>query len=122
MKPNAGLQKKSFSLPYHGGEIWCEHLDGMTAELAVSKLEGDLAQLTRPSTSTRIALNVQETPIEPSLIDAISSAFFLKRPTRVAFVGVDAKNRRRFQRELEGAAFPMAFFDDFEEAKQWLIP
>lgn len=25
----AGMNKKSFELPYNGGTIWCEHLDGM---------------------------------------------------------------------------------------------
>jgi len=28
-KYKLGLKKKSFSLSYNGGEIWCEHLDSL---------------------------------------------------------------------------------------------
>ena len=39
----AGVKKKSFILPYAGGEIWFEHLDGIYqyTELAIEKLCAD---------------------------------------------------------------------------------
>lgn len=38
----AGVKKKSFILPYAGGEIWFEHLDGIYqyTEFALEKLRG----------------------------------------------------------------------------------
>ena len=46
-----GARKKSFLLPFAGGEIWFEHLDGMDryTELAVQKLRADAAIFRRPS-------------------------------------------------------------------------
>ena len=38
-----GLNKKSFSMFFGGGEIWFEHLDGLydRTDLAIEKLEKD---------------------------------------------------------------------------------
>lgn len=42
-----GVKKKTFILPYNGGEIWFEHLDGMYqyTELVREKLKKDYALL-----------------------------------------------------------------------------
>ena len=46
-----GVKKASFSLPYRGGEIWFEHLDGMYqyTELVLKKLRSDSAAFLAPS-------------------------------------------------------------------------
>ena len=46
-----GVKKKSFILPYNGGEIWFEHLDGMYqyTELVREKLKKDSEQFLQPS-------------------------------------------------------------------------
>lgn len=46
-----GYKKKSFVLPYNGGEIWFEHLDGIYGyeQLVLQKLAGDVPRFSRPS-------------------------------------------------------------------------
>ena len=46
-----GVRKKSFILPFAGGEIWFEHLDGIYqyTELAIEKLRTDTETFRRPS-------------------------------------------------------------------------
>ena len=46
-----GYLKKSFSMPFHGSEIWFEHLDGIydNEELVTEKLQRDAENFSRPS-------------------------------------------------------------------------
>lgn len=46
-----GVKKESFVLPFAGGEIWFEHLDGIYqyTDLAVQKLRADAEIFRRPS-------------------------------------------------------------------------
>ncbi|MGN0179763.1 MAG: hypothetical protein ACI4DY_10035 [Monoglobaceae bacterium] len=46
-----GAEKKSFALPFRGGEIWFEHLDGMYqyTELVLGKLKNDSYTFLLPS-------------------------------------------------------------------------
>ena len=61
-----GLKKKSFSLFYNGGEIWCEHLDSLYGdkELLKQKFEHDLIQISRPSASSFIAVVLDESAVD----------------------------------------------------------
>ena len=42
---------------------------------------------------------------------------------KAAIVGCSKKNRRAFEKSLQAAniSYPVAFFRDFEKAKEWLI-
>ena len=60
-----GVRKKSFILPFAGGEIWFEHLDGIYqyTELVIEKLRTDAAIFRRPSSPGYIAFVLDETVI-----------------------------------------------------------
>lgn len=122
-----GARKKSFALPYRNGEIWFEHLDGMYqfSELALEKLISDSRVFLLPSKPARIGFVLSETEITDALVSRM--AWLLcqtqKRFDRVCFIGADKQTKKRLQCALAGKQpFFMAFIDDFECAKEWLIP
>lgn len=71
-----GVRKKSFILPFAGGEIWFEYLDGIYqyAELAIQKLRADTAVFRRPSAPGYITFVLDETRITEELISEIADA------------------------------------------------
>ena len=119
----SGLNKKSFSLPYNGGEIWCEHLDSLCdkRELLLEKFRKDLVMIAKPSTSSFIAVNLDETDVDRELIDTIFYAFLsMKKSIRnVVFVGLSPE-MKRYAKRLS-ADFVVNCLDDFEKAKEWLL-
>lgn len=120
-----GLNKKSFSMFFNGGEIWFEHLDGLYehTNLALEKLENDYLQFKRPSLPSLIAFNIDDTLVSDELLNAIAEKLTngTKRFTRVTFVGADKTVKRKLKKLLYGAGFALKFIDDFEKAKQWLV-
>ncbi len=74
-----GARKKSFLLPFAGGEIWFEHLDGVDryTELAVQKLRADAVIFRRPSSSGYIAFVLDETRITDELISEVADALLM---------------------------------------------
>ena len=120
-----GVRKKSFILPFAGGEIWFEHLDGIYqyAELAIQKLRADTAVFRRPSAPGYITFVLDETRITEELITEISDALITpgKRFMRVAFVGADRLSCKRLKKILCGHGFAIRFFDGIEPAKEWLL-
>lgn len=121
----AGVKKKSFILPYAGGEIWFEHLDGIYqyTELAVEKLRKDTVTFRRPSSPGYITFVLDETMITDELISEIADALTDpgKRFMRAAFVGADALSRKRLKKLLYGHGFAIKFFDGIEPAKEWIL-
>lgn len=124
----SGLNKQSFALPFRGGMIWCEHLDSLFSrgDLAIAKLERDQPSFLRPSGASQMALAVAQTDVSDALLDAIAQALTqpCKRFQRVAVVGMNRRCQRALERRLrkQGAAFALYFTEDFEQAKEWLIP
>lgn len=122
-KYEKGLNKKSFSVYFNGGEIWAEHLDSLEdkEELVISKFTEDLKVIAKPSTSSFIAINLDETVVTDNIMKLIvDSLINLNKPLRkVVFVGLDSK----FKRYIKKQSFPfqVACIDDFEKAKEWLI-
>lgn len=122
-----GVRKQSFSLPYRNGEIWFEHLDGMYqfSGRALEKLMYDSRVFLLPSKPACIGFVLNETEITDALISRIASLLCQthKRFARVCFIGADRKTKKKLQRALAGKQpFETAFIDDFECAKEWLIP
>ena len=120
-----GWRKQSFALPYRGGSIWFEHLDGLGphTSLAREKLAGDLPAMLSPAEPGLVCVVLNETRGDDALADALADALFYgdKRFLRVCLVGADFRTRRRIRRAAAGA-FPLAFLPGLEQAKEWLIP
>ena len=120
-----GVRKKPFILPFAGGEIWFEYLDGIYqyAELAIQKLRADTAVFRRPSALGYITFVLDETRITEELISEIADALIPpgKRFMRVAFVGADRLSCKRLKKILCGHGFAIRFFDGIEPAKEWLL-
>jgi len=120
-----GVKKKSFILPFAGGEIWFEHLDGMYqyTALAAQKLRKDTATFRRPSSPGYIAFVLDETVITEELISEIAGALLTpgKQFKRVAFVGADRPSCKRLKKLLYGHGFAIGFFEGIEPAKEWLL-
>ncbi|MGN1340590.1 MAG: hypothetical protein ACI4WS_09890 [Oscillospiraceae bacterium] len=120
-----GFRKKSFALPFDGGEIWFEHLDGIYGftELVLEKLTADMPQFQRPSSSSNIGFVLNETDITEGVIEMITKSLLdtKKRFMRVAFIGADRRTAKELKKRLYGNGFGLGFFGDFEKAKQWLV-
>lgn len=120
-----GYKKKSFILPYKGGEIWFEHLDGIYEheELVLQKLEGDTPVFSRPSSTSLMCFVFDETIVTDNIISAVKHSVLDKgkRYMKIAFVGLDKKSIRIIKRELSGKGFCIGFLKGLEDAKEWLI-
>lgn len=119
-----GYRKKSFALPYAGGEIWFEHLDGIYQydDLACRKLQADTPFLLRPCAPSHIAFVLNETTVSETLFKQISEILTCssKHFFRVALIGADRLTQHRLKKQLKGAALSVGFFEDTEKAKEWL--
>lgn len=120
-----GLRKKSFILPFAGGEIWFEHLDGIYqyTEFAIQKLCTDAPKFRRPSSTEYIIFVLDETIITEKLILNIADVLIKPRKQfmRVAFVGADGLSRKKLKKLLYGHGFSIEFFDGIEPAKEWIL-
>ncbi|MGM9681873.1 MAG: hypothetical protein ACI3XR_10270 [Eubacteriales bacterium] len=120
-----GFRKKSFLLPFAGGEIWFEHLDGIYqySELAIEKLRMDSPAFHRPSSSAHIAFVLDETVITDELIRQIADELLhtTKHFMRIAMIGADKNAQRKLKKVLSGAGFALKFFDGIDPAKEWLV-
>ena len=121
----AAIGKRSFELNYNGGTIWCEHLDGMgdLEQQVIDKFKGDLPKLQRPSVSSSMIINLDETEVTEAIADAIVDGLAggKKRFGKIAFVGADRKHRRKFGRLRERIGAVTEFFEDYEKAKEWVL-
>lgn len=122
-KYELGSNKKSFALYYNGGEIWCEHLDSMCGEreLILEKFNHDMEVIRRPSTSSYIVIDLDETEVDEALLDHIIDSMkgLEKQLCKVAFVGLNSKMKRFIK--AKDSNFVIRCIDDFEKAKEWLI-
>lgn len=123
----AGLRKKSFELYFNGGSIWCEHLDSMgdMKEKVIEKFLSDKKSFCRPSMTSFIIVNLDQTDIDDDIISCIFDTFVnsQKRFMKIAFVGVKKIGDRNYLRDISRKkGCPVEFFDDFEKAKWWVLP
>lgn len=121
-----GYIKKSFALPYNGGEIWFEHLDGIydNENLVLKKLASDIRLFTRPSSASYICFVFDETAVSEQILASVVDSILesKKRFMKIAFSGLDKKSRHNLKRRLSGKGFGIGFFDGLEDAKEWLLP
>ena len=124
-KEQAGINKKSFELNYHGGTIWCEHLDSMgkLEQEVIDKFTEDCKSFCRPSVSSYMIINLDETVITENIaqciIDGIKESG--KQFRKIVFVGVDKIRQKQFAViQLDTGAI-LSFKNDYEKAKEWLF-
>lgn len=119
--------RDSFSLPYRGGEIFGIELDALYVyrDIVKEKLLHDMETVRRPSTSSKIGVNLLQTEVDEDLARCIASQFASvnKAGMQVAFV-VDRHGERLLRLALNDsqALFCRHFFRGYEAAKEWLIP
>ena len=121
-----GFRKKSFALPYRGGIIWFEHLDGLGCfcQLTLEKLRTDEPAFHLPSAPGCVAFVLSESKITSEITEALVRTLTeTEKPfRRVAFIGADSKVRRELSRRLAPFGMAVRFESDVEKAKEWLIP
>lgn len=120
-----GLKKKSFSMFFNGGEIWFEHLDSIydQTELIKQKFTQDLLEIQRPSTSSFIAVILNESNINGEILDLIINEFsnLNKQLRKVVFIGLTMKMKRYVKKRSTHTNFLIICMDDLEKAKEWLV-
>ena len=120
-----GLKKKSFSMFFNGGEIWFEHLDSLydQTELIKKKFMQDLLVIQRPSTSSFIAVILNESNINDEILDLIINEFsnINKQLRKVVFIGLTMKMKRYVKKRSTHTNFLIICMDDLEKAKEWLV-
>ncbi len=121
-----GVKKQSFVLPFGGGDIWFEHLDGMYqyTDLVLAKLEKDSHTFLLPSKPSHIGFVLDETCVTDAVVEEIVRLLCDTQKTfmRVCFIGTDRSMQKRFCAALRNRSrFAFAFINDFEKAKEWLI-
>lgn len=120
-----GLKKKSFSMFFNGGEIWFEHLDSLydQTELIKQKFTQDLLEIQRPSTSSFIAVILNESNINGEILDLIINEFsnLNKQLRKVVFIGLTMKMKRYVKKRSTHTNFLIICMDDLEKAKEWLV-
>lgn len=121
-----GVKKKSFVLPFRGGEIWFEHLDGMYqyTDLVLEKLKDDSHIFLLPSKPSQIGFVLDETLVTREIVEKAVNLLCDERKifTRVCFIGADRKTQKMFSDALKDKSrFAFSFINDFEKAKEWLV-
>ena len=121
----AAVNKKSFELNYNGGNIWCEHLDGMgnLEQKVIEKFYGDFPKMLRPSVSSFVIINIDGTVITEAIKNAIINGLTdgTKQFRRIAFVGLDRKHHKQFDEIHKRNGTIVKFWDDYEKAKEWVM-
>ena len=119
--------RNSFKLPFSGGEIWSEELDGLNiyTDIVIDKFLGDMVTIRKPSSPGLIAIHLNETLVEESQVNIIVTE--LKKAEnsiqKVVFVGFNRTSQKLMNSsiEIEGVSFAYAFINDYEKAKEWLV-
>lgn len=121
---NIGLDKNSFSISFKGGEIWIEHLDSIQDAACIKeKFIQDLTQIKRPSTSSFIAINLEQSDVNEELLTyIIDSLCRIEKPIRkVVFLGLQYELKQLLNKRKKEINYIVKCMDDFEKAKEWLF-
>ena len=124
-KEQAGINKKSFELNYNGGTIWCEHLDSMgnmEAEV-INKFEEDCKTFSRPSVSSYMIINLDETIVSEQIAECIINGIIecTKKFMKIAFVGVGKREQKKFKKIEKESGVIVSYMKDYEKAKEWVL-
>lgn len=112
---------------FGGGEIFFVQLDVLSysKQLVMDKFKEDAVVFSRPSTTSLIAVNLNETYVDEEMAELFVSTFagVKKHIQKIVFVGLDGEDRRMFKRLLKKRRtdFACGFINDYEKAKEWLV-
>lgn len=114
-------------ISFRNGEIHCCHLDGYrdqteAAMQRLSKIEASFSACRK----YRIWFNVDDTTLTPSLMAQIAQCVARLKGSvvKIAFVGAGRKKDafdKQLNKALQGTVLPKAYFEDAEQAKEWLL-
>ena len=93
-------------------------------ELVLEKLKNESDAFLLPSKPAHIAFVLDETLITEQLIDEVVCLLCSNRKKfmRICFIGADRKSKRLLKYALcNKSIFAIAFINDTEKAKEWLI-
>nr|WP_294487557.1 hypothetical protein [uncultured Anaerosporobacter sp.] len=125
-KIEAGIKKKSFSLHYNKGEIWCEHLDslGDHKKIVMNKFNEDLLELKKVSAPSFIAVNLDETMVDRDILEMVLYSYrdLDKDLKKVVFIGLSRRNVRLMKKIIRESDKKITYItgciNDFEKAKE----
>lgn len=120
--------RKSTSMFFAGGEIFFLQLDALSVytELVTEKFLEDMKLVSRPSMTSDIAVNLNETLVTDEMCKIMADSFCaVKKPLhKVCFVGLDKDSKRTMKKAFKEhgrTGFAVNFIDDYEKAKEWLV-
>lgn len=128
-KLEVGMKKKSFSIHYNNGEIWCEHLDslGDHKKIVKDKFNEDLLSVKKESSPSYFAVNLDETLVDREILEMVVYSFrdLDKELKKVVFVGLSRRSVRLMKKIIKKSDKEITYIatgiNDFEKAKEWLI-
>jgi hypothetical protein len=121
------IVRPSMSLYFGGGEIWFEQLDALSVytDIVKDKFLGDLKTIRKPSSPSRIAVNLNETFVDHELAELIAKELLMSEGfiTKIAFVGLDSKAKSMLEAVFKKfkCFFEYKYFSDYEKSKEWLV-
>jgi len=121
--------RESFAMFFGGGKIFFVQLDGLGDHktLVMEKFARDMVTLQKPSTPSQMGLHLKDTVIDREM--AQSMLLQMNGPgqhmQKVAIVGLKWQDKCLFKRLIRAMDPPVHyacdFFEDYEQAKMWLV-
>jgi hypothetical protein len=119
--------RESFKLPFSGGDIWGEELDGLNihTDIVIQKFLKDMAIIRKPSSPGLIAIHLNQTLVNQYLADVIVTELAKANHSifKVVFVGLSHSAKKLVKTLLKekNVLFVYDFYNDYEKAKEWLV-
>ncbi len=120
--------RESYKMPFGNGEIWFEQLDALSVhrDIVRDKFLKDIEILRKPSSPAFVAVCLYETDVDDELSELIIRTLSNtgRKLLKVVFVGAIRNLQKTMQQIILRfpVPFSIAFMDDYEKAKLWLIP
>ncbi|NLO41385.1 MAG: hypothetical protein GX115_18210 [Ruminiclostridium sp.] len=120
--------RESKKIPFGNGEIWFEQLDALSVhrDIVRDKFLKDMEILRKPSSPALVAVCLYETDMDDELSELIIRTLSNtgRKLLKVVFVGASRNLQKTMQQIILRFPVPflIAFMDDYEKAKLWLIP
>ena len=89
----------------------------------IDKFKGDLPKLRRPSVSSSMIINLDDTVITEAIENEIVNGLLdcNKQFRKIAFVGVNRKHHTKFNEIHDRTGALVKYLNDYEKAKEWVL-